>query len=77
MNGEIPDVSFEIGEQYSGLMPLQQEPYSKESDGKMFFWFSPTVNPAGKDDVVIWLNGGPGCSSLGGTLLTIIKSTKN
>ncbi|KAM0545352.1 hypothetical protein ACHAPJ_011424 [Fusarium lateritium] len=68
VNGEIPDVSFEIGEQYSGLMPLQQEPYSKESDGKMFFWFSPTVNPAGKDDVVIWLNGGPGCSSLGGFL---------
>ncbi|KPM41477.1 Serine-type carboxypeptidase F [Neonectria ditissima] len=63
----IPDVSFDVGESYAGLIPVDATKPSAEQQ-KMFFWFFPTENPAGKDDVVIWLNGGPGCSSMEGFL---------
>ncbi|KAJ3543571.1 hypothetical protein NM208_g3512 [Fusarium decemcellulare] len=61
----IPEVSFDVGESYAGLMPANPK-LTGSKDPKFFFWFFPTVNPDGKDDVVIWFNGGPGCSSLEG-----------
>ncbi|RSL93668.1 hypothetical protein CEP52_013121 [Fusarium oligoseptatum] len=61
----IPEVSFDVGESYAGLMPASPK-LTGINDPKFFFWFFPTVNPSGKDDVVIWFNGGPGCSSLEG-----------
>ncbi|KAF2164746.1 hypothetical protein M409DRAFT_67836 [Zasmidium cellare ATCC 36951] len=60
VNGSaLPEVDFNIGESYSGLLPID---HSKE----LFFWFVPSTNPAAKDEITIWLNGGPGCSSLDG-----------
>jgi hypothetical protein len=54
------NVSFDIGESYAGLLPV-------DNTGKeLFFWFVPSTNPAAHDEIVIWLNGGPGCSSLDG-----------
>jgi serine carboxypeptidase len=47
----IPEVNFNIGESYAGLIPTS--PTNKTS---LYFWFFPTTNPAGKDDLVIWLN---------------------
>lgn len=61
----VPQVPFDVGESYAGLMPLNANASDAEKQN-MFFWFFPTVNPAGKDDFVIWFNGGPGCSSLEG-----------
>lgn len=62
---EIPDVTFDVGESYAGFLPVNAS--APEADvQKFFFWFFPTVNPAGKDDIVIWFNGGPGCSSMEG-----------
>ncbi|KAJ4032207.1 hypothetical protein NW761_012765 [Fusarium oxysporum] len=61
----IPEVSFDIGESYAGQIPVDWKKTGSK-DPKFFYWFFPTVNPAGKDDVVIWFNGGPGCSSLEG-----------
>ncbi|KAH7032609.1 carboxypeptidase cpdS [Microdochium trichocladiopsis] len=59
----IPEVDFDIGESYAGLMPI-----GEDQSRSLYFWFFPTTNPQGKDDIVIWLNGGPGCSSLEGLL---------
>lgn len=48
VNGSaLPEVHFDIGESYSGLLPID---HSKE----LFFWFVPTTNPAAKDEITIW-----------------------
>ncbi|EXA29420.1 hypothetical protein FOVG_19087 [Fusarium oxysporum f. sp. pisi HDV247] len=67
VNGSaIPEVDFDVGESYAGLLPISQDP---DEERKLYFWFFPSTNPkAGKEEVVIWLNGGPGCSSLSGLL---------
>jgi hypothetical protein len=46
----IPEVDFDIGESYAGLIP------TADNNGSMYFWFVPTSHPQGKDDLVIWLN---------------------
>lgn len=65
VNGSaIPDVDFDVGESYAGLLPISDAKDSPE----LFWWFFPSTNPAAKNEIVIWLNGGPGCSSLEGFL---------
>lgn len=68
-----PDVK--IGESYAGMLPIDStgkrcKPFAVNSltfSGKeLFFWFVPTTNPAAKNEITLWLNGGPGCSSLDG-----------
>ncbi|KAJ6026583.1 uncharacterized protein N7446_004816 [Penicillium canescens] len=64
VNGtNFPQVPFDIGESYSGL--LSNTPHGNSS---LFFWFFPSTNPAAEKEITIWLNGGPGCSSLDGLL---------
>lgn len=45
-------------------MPISSEQNASE----LYFWFFPSTNPAAEKEIVIWLNGGPGCSSLEGFL---------
>ncbi|KAF2249389.1 carboxypeptidase cpdS precursor [Trematosphaeria pertusa] len=63
--GAIPEVNFDIGESYAGLMPISDK--ANETD-QLYFWFFPSANPDAGDEITIWLNGGPGCSSLEGFL---------
>lgn len=42
---KLPDVDFNIGETYAGLLPIDD---TKE----LFFWFVPSLNPAAKDEIV-------------------------
>lgn len=60
----IPDVDFDVGESYAGLLPISSAPNASE----LYFWFYPSENPQAEEEILIWLNGGPGCSSLEGIL---------
>lgn len=51
--------------QINCCLPISQ---SKHEKRELYFWFFPSTNPHAGDEVVIWLNGGPGCSSLSGML---------
>ncbi|KAL9619196.1 MAG: hypothetical protein Q9204_008320, partial [Flavoplaca sp. TL-2023a] len=66
VNGSaIPDVDFDIGESYAGLLPISS---AANETRELYFWFFPSENPLATDEITIWLNGGPGCSSLEGLL---------
>lgn len=57
----LPDVNFDIPELYSGNVPID----SNDTSRTLFFVFAPTFGDP-VEEVTIWLNGGPGCSSLDG-----------
>ncbi|AEO63382.1 uncharacterized protein THITE_121141 [Thermothielavioides terrestris NRRL 8126] len=61
----IPEVDFDVGESYAGLLPISSDPHEESN---LFFWFFPSTNPAADKEILIWLNGGPGCSSFEGLL---------
>ena len=48
---KLPDVDFDVGESYPGLVPIS----SKANETReLFFWFFPSSNPAATDEIVIW-----------------------
>ena len=53
-----------LGESYAGLMPIS----SQKNASELYFWFFPSEDTQASDEILIWLNGGPGCSSLEGLL---------
>ncbi|PVH89092.1 alpha/beta-hydrolase [Cadophora sp. DSE1049] len=61
----IPEIPFDAGESYSGLLPISTK---ADESKKLFFWFWPSKNQSVDNEIVIWLNGGPGSSSLFGFL---------
>ncbi|CAF0882636.1 unnamed protein product [Adineta ricciae] len=66
VNGStIPEVNFDVGPSWAGLLPISNK--TNESQ-QLFFWYFPSQSTEGINDLVIWLNGGPGCSSMEGLL---------
>lgn len=59
----LPEIDFNIGESYAGTLPISSDP---NDINRLWFWFFPSTNPLASKEITIWLNGGPGCSSLDG-----------
>ncbi|KAI0251528.1 Alpha/Beta hydrolase protein [Lactifluus subvellereus] len=66
VNGNsIPLVDFDVGDSWSGLLPISSHPNETR---KLFFWYFPPSAKGNENDLIFWTNGGPGCSSLEGFL---------
>ncbi|RDW73311.1 carboxypeptidase-1 [Coleophoma cylindrospora] len=64
VNGSaLPEFDFDIGESYAGSLSISS---NATDENKLWFWFFPSSNPLAAEEITIWLNGGPGCSSLNG-----------
>ncbi|KAI9449078.1 alpha/beta-hydrolase [Lactarius psammicola] len=61
----IPHVNFDVGDSWSGLLPISADPHETR---KLFFWYFPPTAKGSENDLIFWTNGGPGCSSLAGFL---------
>ena len=44
----IPDVNFDIGESYAGLLPISD----KANASELFFWFLPSANELAGDEIL-------------------------
>ena len=56
--GAIPQVNFDIGESYAGLLPISDK---ANETSELYFWFFPSANQDADDEITIWLNGKPCC----------------
>lgn len=64
-------MDFDLGESYAGRLSIYAANSTsalanRTSENELFFWFFPSENPDASEEIVIWLNGGPGCSSMDG-----------
>ncbi|KAI9761163.1 MAG: hypothetical protein M4579_001210 [Chaenotheca gracillima] len=60
----LPEVHFDVPRSYAGEIPIPGK-----SDDNLFFWLFESENAAQSNELIIWLNGGPGCSSMTGVAL--------
>lgn len=51
----VPDVDFDLGESYAGLLPISQ---AQGEERQLYFWFFPSTNADAGEEILIWFNGG-------------------
>ncbi|KFX88495.1 hypothetical protein V495_06514 [Pseudogymnoascus sp. VKM F-4514 (FW-929)] len=56
----LPQVNFQIPKSWAGSLKVG----SGYGDDSLFFWLWEAETQQGKNDLIIWFNGGPACSSL-------------
>ncbi|CAI0427607.1 unnamed protein product [Linum tenue] len=57
---ELPGQNFEVSfAQYSGYLTVNEK-----AGRALFYWFFEAVEDPGSKPLILWLNGGPGCSSI-------------
>ena len=49
----IPEVDFDVGESYAGLLPISDK---ADETSELYFWYFPSSNPEATDEITIWLN---------------------
>jgi carboxypeptidase D len=47
----IPEVNFDVGESYAGLLPISQ---AHNETRQLYFWFFPSTQDQPTDEVLIW-----------------------
>jgi carboxypeptidase D len=47
----MPEVNFDIGESYAGLLPISE---SANETRKLFFWFFPSTLEETPEEIVVW-----------------------
>ncbi|KAI4115692.1 MAG: hypothetical protein LQ341_007718, partial [Variospora aurantia] len=57
----LPNVNFSLPPSWAGQIPIPGH-----SDNQLFFWLFQAESHNVSQDLIIWLNGGPGCSSMTG-----------
>ncbi|MCJ1315217.1 hypothetical protein MMC15_000533 [Xylographa vitiligo] len=57
----LPDVSYSLPNSWAGLIGIPGT-----QDDALYFWLFAAEQQAQRNKLIIWLNGGPGCTSLAG-----------
>ena len=48
----LPNVTFDVGESYAGLLPISNAPNETR---QLYFWFFPSSNPDATNEIAIWV----------------------